>query len=127
MGTLSNRILLVASYCLMSINMAIEVVAHPDAKDHVGSITGLAFCVATLIALVWEMPARWNLAVTVLNVLMAMVGAYLIAYYLYSHGVGWAEAPELMVRVYLVVVVPIVAVCFFIARAREAKGHGPDA
>jgi hypothetical protein len=53
---------------------------------------------------------------------MAMVGAYLIAYYLYSHGVGWAEAPELMVRVYLVVVVPIVAVCFFIARAREAKG-----
>ena len=51
METLSNRILLIASYCLMSINMTIEVVGHPDAKDHAGSITGLAFCVAILVAL----------------------------------------------------------------------------
>ncbi len=127
MATLSNRILLIASYCLMSINMAIEVAAHPGAKDHAGGITGLTFCVATLVALVWSMPARWNNAVTVLNVLIALVGGYLIASYLYSHGVGWADAPDLMVRVYLVVVVPIVAVYYFVARAREAKVGGHDA
>jgi uncharacterized membrane protein len=127
MRSLSNRILLVASYCLMSINMAIEVTVHPDAKDHVGSITGLAFCIATLIALVWDLPARWNHAVTVLNVLIAIVGAYLIALYLYSHGVTWAEAPDLMVRIYLTVVVPAVAVCYFVFRARGANAGGHDA
>jgi hypothetical protein len=124
METLSNRILLIASYCLMSINMTIEVVGHPDAKDHVGSITGVAFCVVTLVALLREMPAFWNTAVTVLNVLIAAVGTYLIGRYLYSHGVGLAEAPELLVRVYLVVVVPIVAVYYFIDRAR-ARSPGP--
>jgi uncharacterized membrane protein len=127
MVTLSNRILLVASYCLMSINMAIEVVVHPDARDHAGSITGLGFCVATLIALVWNMPAALNTAVAVLNVLIATIGAALIGRYLYAHAVTWAEVPELLVRVYLVVVVPIVAVCYFIVRAREVKAAGHDA
>jgi hypothetical protein len=118
METLSNRILLIASYCLMSINMTIEAVGHPDAKDHVASITGLVFCLATLVALLREMPAFFNTAVTVLNVLIAAVGTYLIGRYLYSHGVTLADAPELLVRIYLVVVVPVVAVYYFINRAR---------
>ena len=118
MNTLSNRVLLIASYCLMSINMAIEVLNHPDAKDHVGSITGFGFCLVTLVALIWKVPTRWITGVTVLNVFIALVGVYLIATYIYSHGADWSEAPELLIRVYLVVVVPIVAVCYFITLAR---------
>jgi hypothetical protein len=118
MNTLSNRILLIASYCLMCINMTTEVFNHPDAKDHAGSVTGLAFCVVTLVALVWRVPSFWVTVVTVLNVLLALFGAYLISYVALSHGVTWTEAPETLVRVYLVVVVPIVAVYYFITLAR---------
>jgi uncharacterized membrane-anchored protein YitT (DUF2179 family) len=118
MNTLSNRILLVASYCLMCINMTIEVFNHPDAKDHAGSVTGLAFCVVTLVALVWRVPPLWVTAVAVLNVVLALFGAYLIGYVAFSHGVTWTEAPETLVRVYLVVLVPIVAVYYFITLAR---------
>jgi hypothetical protein len=121
METLSNRILLIASYCLMSINMTVEVVVHPDAKDHVASVTGLAFCVVTLVALLRDMPEFWNIGVTVLNMLIAAVGIYLIAHYVLSHGVALAEAPELLVRVYLIVAVPIVAVCYFIVHIRSRQ------
>ena len=126
MGILRNRILLIASYCLTAITMAIEVVSHPDAKDHVASITGLGFCVVTLVALVWNGSARLNHAVTVLNVFIAVVGAYIIARYLVSYGVGWTDAPGLLLRLYFVVLVPVAVVWYFIARARDANGraHG---
>jgi hypothetical protein len=126
MGILRSRILLIASYCVMAITMAIEVVSHPQAKDHVASITGLGFCVVTLVALVWNRSARLNHAVAALNVFIAMVGAYIIARYLFSYGLRWTDARGLLSRLYFVVLVPVAVVWYFIACARGAnvRAHG---
>jgi hypothetical protein len=116
-----NRSLLIVSYCILSINMLIEVIAHPDAKDHVNSIIGLLFLVVILVAFALNKPARLVVLATVLNVLIAIVSGYLILLYLYKHPVGWDVAKDLIARAYFVVLVPLFAVRYFIASARAAK------
>ena len=59
MIALENRSLLIASYCVISIQMLIEVIAHPDAKDHVGSMTGLFFLIVVLTALIRDKQLAW--------------------------------------------------------------------
>lgn len=116
--TTKNWSLLIASYCVWSINMLIEVIVHPNASDHLGSIIGLLFLLVTLIALVINRPAGFLVFVTVLNIFIAIVGGYIIVLYLYRHGVSANSATELIVRAYFAVLVPIFAVRYFIATAR---------
>ena len=118
MTTAKNWSLLIASYCVWSINMLIEVVAHPNASDHAASITGLLFLIVTLIALVINRPPGFLVLVTVLNLFIAVVGGYLIVLYLYRRGVNADSAKDLIVRAYFGVLVPIFAVRYFIATSR---------
>ncbi len=121
MRGIANRTLLVASYLVMSTNMAIEVIAHPEAKDHTGSILGLGFCLLILVALVRRFSPALAQIAAVLNALIAMGGAYLIGYYVYSRGVSLAAAPDILVRTYFVVVVPIFAIRYFVAATRASR------
>ncbi len=121
MNVTENRSLLIVSYSILSINMLIEVIAHPDAKDHVGSITGLLFLIVALVALVLNKPPRLIVLATVLNMLIALVGGYLILTYIHKNAVGWDAAKDLIVRTYFVILVPIFAVHYFVAQARLAK------
>src|SRR5438105_12521557 len=50
------RLCLIAALCLMSLNVATEVIRHPETKDHASSILGLGFCLVILIALVLLRP-----------------------------------------------------------------------
>ena len=88
MNDIANRTLLIASYCVMSTNMAIEVIAHPDAKDHSGSIIGLGFCLLILLALVRRISPRLAVAAAALAGLITVVGAYLIIRFVISRAVG---------------------------------------
>jgi|SRR5215469_14495231 len=114
MNDLANRTLLIASYCIMSTNMAIEVIAHPDAKDHNSSILGLAFCLLILAALLLRAPAVLVKAAAVLNAWIILIGGYLLINYLGLRGLTWETAPDLVVRFYFVVVVPAFAIRYFI-------------
>ena len=114
MRDLANRTLLIASYCVMSTNMAIEVIAHPNAKDHNSSILGLAFCLVILAALFSRAPGALVKAAAVLNAWIILVGGYLLINYLTLRASTWEAAPELLVRFYFVVVVPVFAIRYFI-------------
>lgn len=116
--TTKNWSLLIASYCVWSINMVIEVIAHPNASDHAASITGLLFLLVTLIALVINKPAGFLVFVTVLNIFIAIVGGYIILVYLYRHGANADGAKDLITRAYFAVLVPIFAVRYFVITAR---------
>ena len=116
-----TRPLLVASYSVLSINMLIEVIAHPDAKDHVGSITGLLFLAVILVALVLNKPPGLIFLATVLNMLNSLVCGFLILTYIHKNAVGWDAAKDLIVRTYFMILVPIFAIRYFAAQARLAK------
>ena len=119
----SNRSLLIASYCVMSINMALEIVIHPAAQDHRASITGLAFWLFTLLVLIFRTTSAIVVGAAVLNAFIALVSAWLILYYLHSHGAGWGAAPDLITRTYFAVLVPAFAVRYFVSSAKAAKSR----
>jgi len=111
----------------MSTNMAIEVIAHPDAKDHSGSIIGLGFCLLILIALIRRISPRLAVAAATLSGLIAVVGAYLIIRFVILRGVGSATAPDLIVKVYFSIVVPVFATRYIVLRERAIRAASSDA
>jgi hypothetical protein len=127
MNDIANRTLLIASYCVMSTNMAIEVIAHPDAKDHGGSIVGLGFCLLILIALIRRISPKLAVAAATLSGLIAVVGAYLIIRFVILQGVGSATAPDLIVKVYFSIVVPVFAARYIVLRDRAIRAASSDA
>jgi hypothetical protein len=126
MNDLANRTLLIASYLVMSTNMAIELVAHPAAKDHVASSLGLGFCVIILAALLVRRPFALVSAATVLNAWIALFGAYLLIDYLARRGITWEGAPDLVVRFYFAVIVPAFAIRYFIINAQRERAARHD-
>ena len=102
--------------------MAIEVASHPAAKDHTGSVMGLAFCVFILFALIFCTAPAIYIGAVLTNVIIGVVGVYLILRYLNSPGIAWSAAPETIARTYFVVVVPAFAVRYFVNALRAASG-----
>ena len=119
MTELKNRSLIIASYCVICVQMLIEVIAHPNASDHVGSVTGLLFLLVVLAALILDKPARLVLLAAVLSVLMATFSAYLLLLYAFRNPSGWDGVKELFGRAYFVVLVPLFAAQCLIASARR--------
>jgi hypothetical protein len=126
MNDLANRTLLVASFLVMSTNMAIELAAHPDAKDHAASILGLGFCLVILAALLLRAPFILVKAATVLNAWIALFGAYLLIDYAAHRGISRESAPDLVTRFYFAVVVPAFAIRYFIINAQRERAARDD-
>ncbi len=126
MNDLANRTLLVASYLVMSTNMAIELIAHPSAKDHSSSILGLVFCLVILTALLVRRPFALVATATVLNAWIALFGAYLLIDYMGRRGMSWESAPDLFIRLYFAVVVPAFAIRYFIINAQHERASRHD-
>jgi hypothetical protein len=112
------RLCLIAAYCLMSWRMAVEVISHPEAKDHASSILGLGFCLLILIALLLLKPSVLVRVATALSGIIATLSLYIFGIYLLKHGAGWGEAKDLLVRALFTVVVPVFTVGYFIGNAR---------
>ena len=119
MNDIANRSLLLASYGVMSVNMALELVAHPGAKDHNSSILGLLFYLVILAALYLRAPAALVKAAAVLSAWIGLFGAYVLLNYVILRGATWESGPGLIVRFYFVVVVPAFAIRYFIVNARS--------
>jgi hypothetical protein len=126
MNDLANRTLLVASYLVMSTNMAVELIAHPSAKDHTHSILGLGFCLVVLSALLLRRPFALVAGATVLNAWIALFGAYLLLDYVARRGTSWESAPDLIVRFYFAVVVPAFAIRYFIINGQHERAARND-
>ena len=116
-----TRLCLIAAYCLMSWRMAVEVISHPEAKDHASSILGLGFCLLILIALLLLKPSVLVRVATALSGIIATLSLYIFGIYLLKHGAGWGEAKDLLVRALFTVVVPVFTVGYFIANARASR------
>ena len=126
MNDLANRTLLVASYLVMSTNMAIELIAHPRAKDRCASVLGLGFCLIILAALLLRRPFALVAAATVLNSWIALFGGYLLIDYVARRGLSWEAASDLVVRLYFAVVVPAFAIRFFFIDGRRERAARND-
>jgi hypothetical protein len=126
MNDLANRTLLVASYIVMSTNMAIELIAHPSAKDHASSILGLGFCLVILAALLLRRPFALVAAATVLNAWIVLFGAYLLIDYAALRGMSWESTPDLVIRFYFAVVVPAFAIRYFIINGQHERAARND-
>jgi hypothetical protein len=127
MNDIANRALLIAAYCVMSTNMAIEVIAHPHAADHSGSVIGLGFCLLILTALIRRISPRLAVAAATLSGLIAVVDAYLIIRFVLLRGVESATAPDLIVKAYFSIVVPIFAARCIVLRERAIRAASSDA
>jgi len=101
--------------------MAVEVISHPDAKDHASSILGLGFCLLILIALILLRPSVLVRVATALSGMIAAASLYIFGFYLLKHGAGWGEAKELLIRALSTVVVPVITIGYFIANARASR------
>jgi hypothetical protein len=121
MAHLAIRLILIAMYCLMSLDMAIEVVSHPEARDHAASILGLGFCLLILVALVRLKPPVLVRIAAALNGMIAAASVYILASYLLRHGVTWIEAKDLLTRAFLTIVVPVLAIAYFIGNSRASR------
>jgi len=49
------------------------------------------------------------------------VSLYILGSYLLTHGAGWGEAKDLLIRAVFTVVVPVFTVGYFIANARASS------
>jgi len=111
------RLCLIAALCVMSLNMATEVITHPEANDHASSILGLGFCLVILIALILLRPPVLVQVAGTLSALIAAASLYIFGSYLLKHGAAWGEAKDLLIRALFTVVVPVCAAGYFGAKA----------
>ena len=101
--------------------MAVEVISHPEAKDHASSILGLGFVLVVLIALSLRKPQALVKVATAVSGLIAAGSLYIFSIYLLKHGAGRGEARDLLTRAFFTVVVPVFTVGYFIADARASR------
>lgn len=121
MANLANRSLLIASYCIISVNLAIELIAHPRATDHADSVVGLVLCLLVLVALIKPLSSTLIRVAAVLNALMVLVGIWILGTYTYLHGISWNVASDVVVRVYFAIVVPAFSFRYFYSLLRPAR------
>ena len=118
MEAFNNKGLLIAPYLVLTAQMTIEVVGHSDAKDHVGSITGLIFCVATLVALFRGKPPMLVGVVCAINAMLALFGTYVVGRFFFINGSNAGTVQEMLGRSYFVIFVPLMVIWHFIAIKR---------